>query len=104
MNDLEALMAKIAEVWKCDEARYPELAGMNDAQKKNFVIKHSVLHIAKTNGKIAALCEDFDHNGTDMSEEAKTLAVKLFINSLKLAEESGLSTSDLLSRAPNFVK
>ena len=106
MNDLQDFMDHIARVWKCDAHRYPELTKMTLEQRKNFLLKHSLLHINKTTGKIAALCEDFDHNGKLMKEELNLsdLSIKMFINALNLAKEVGLSAKDLLSRGPTFLK
>lgn len=107
MKTLQELMEHITHVWKCDPVRYPELEGMNEVQRKNFLVKHSVLHIAKSNGKVAALCEDFDHSqvvNEKYSEELQTLAVKMFVNSLKLAEEAGLPAEELLKKAPTYIK
>lgn len=107
MQEMQKLMAHLAKVWECNKQRYPELAGMTPDQRRNFLVKHSVLHIAKTNGRIAAICEDFDHNGLIDDDEVTALqiaTVKMFVNALKLAEEVGLSASDLLARAPTFVK
>jgi len=107
MSTLESLMGHIAAVWVCDPERYPALAGMDDAQRRMFLVKHSLLHVSKTVGKVAAVCEDFDHAGVKGAESAAALqdgVVKLFVNALKLAEETGLSAEDLLRRAPEFVK
>ncbi len=107
MQTLQQLMGHIATVWQCDPSRYPELEGMNAEERQNFLIKHSVLHITKTTGKLATLSEDYDHNqkiGDDHSENLKTLATKMFVNSLKLAEEVGMSADDLLHKAPEYIK
>lgn len=103
MKTLTELMAHIAKVWTCDEARYPELAKLDAVGQKNFRLKHSVLHFNKSVGKLAALAETYDHEGTLSDAEAQLIATKLFVNSLKLAEEVGLSADDLLSRAPEIV-
>jgi len=107
MNDLKKLMDLLATVWKCDPARYPELKGMSAAERQNFLLKHSILHITKTNGKLAALCEDYDHNKQSSPEadaKMKTAAVKMFINALKLAEEAGVSAEELLEQAPTYIE
>ncbi|MEJ0053386.1 MAG: hypothetical protein WDN10_01485 [bacterium] len=104
---MKELMERIATVWECDPSRYPELAGMDTTERKNFLIKHSVLHITKTAGKLAALCEDYDHTkqtSPEAEEKLKAASVKMFINALKLAEEAGLSADELLERAPGYVK
>lgn len=107
MKDLASLMEHIANTWVCDESRYKGLATLDAAQRKIFLVKHSLLHIGKTTGKIASVCESFDHDGVDSSENGALLtvgALKMFANALKLAEEVGLTADDLLTETPNFVK
>ena len=107
MQTLQTLSEQIATVWKCDSGRYPELAGVTDQERKNFLIKHSILHITKTAGKLAVVCENFDHTRElkeESVEECKILATKMFINALKLAEEVGVSPDELLQRAPTYIK
>jgi hypothetical protein len=107
MNDLQSLMALLAEKWFCTTERYPELALLDSAQRRNFRLKHSVLHITKTAGKLAAVCEAFDHRGTSRigAEDALQIeCIAMFNNALNLAREAGLSASDLLARAPLYVK
>ena len=106
MENLEQLSTHIASVWKCDASRYPELAYLSEEGQRNFRIKHSILHITKSLGKLAALCEDFDHEDADKEgskEERKKLAIKLFINALKLAEESDVSAKELLEKSPEYI-
>lgn len=108
MKDLQSLMDNIASVWACDPTRYPALEGMDADQRRNFLVKHSLLHVAKTSGKIAAVCEDFDHNNKKEDDSfdigLQVGAVKLFINSLKLAQEAGLSAEDLFRFAPGHIE
>jgi len=106
MKDLHGLMRHIAAVWVCDPSRYPALAGTSEEQRKKFLLNHSILHIDKTKGKVAAILEDFDHTGRftpGADAELKELAIKSFVNVLKLAEESGVSAQELLARAPDYV-
>jgi len=69
---------------------------MSDDERVRFAVRHCVMHSAKTTGKIAALCEDADHNTKLDVESVKKLAVKELINSLTLADRVGLSAEDLL--------
>jgi hypothetical protein len=108
MKDLQSLMNHIASTWVCDHARYPALEGMDVDQRRNFLVKHSLLHVAKTSGKIAAVCENFDHTNRKEDDSydigLQVGAVKLFVNAIKLAEETGLSADDLLRLAPGHVE
>ncbi len=107
MKDLRELMNHIASVWICDEERYPALQGMSSDQRKNFLIKHSLLHISKTSGKIATVCESFDHSGVMLEDDEASLridVVKMFVNVIKLAEEVGLTAEDLQDKAPTIIR
>jgi hypothetical protein len=106
MDDLKKLMGHIAKVWECGVERYPALRNMGPNERRNFLVNHSLLHVTKTLGKLAAACEDYDHKGSSASrvQEAEDAAIRLFVNSLKLAQEAGLTAEDLLTRAPSFVK
>lgn len=104
MSDLKSLMDHIAQVWNCNPECYPELAGKNAEQRRYHLLKHSHLHISKTAGKIAAVLEDYDHNGHGKPADnaiLETAAVAMFVNALKFAEEVGLSAEALLERAPS---
>lgn len=106
MSQLSRLMKHISATWVCDETRYPQLAAMSAAERQDFVVKHSLLHLMKTMGKIAAVCEHLDHGEPYAHKDAAELeasAVKLFVNVLKLADELGLSADDLVRRAPEYV-
>ena len=105
-DSLQSLMSHIARVWVCNPHRYPALAGMSAEERKNFLLKHSLLHIAKTAAKVAAVCESFDHagHGSPEDEEAlKVAATKMVVNALKLAEEAGLTAEELFARAPQYI-
>ena len=100
-------MEHVKKKWVCNPDRYPALAGMNAEERRNFLVKHSLLHITKTAGKLAAICENFDHESKNAPEDEENLkigVIKLFVNALKLAEEVGLTAEDLLNKAPEYVK
>lgn len=107
MTDIKPTSELIAQVWKCKTLRYPETAGMNDDQRMNYLVKHSLLHIGVTVGKISKVCQARDHKKEFTEEERKALkheATALFVNSLKLAEEVGLTPEELVAQAPSFVR
>lgn len=114
MKTLQQVMTHIAQMWRCDPDRYPALREMTPDQRLNFLVKHSLMHISKSTGVLGAECENFDHHGgfpdytgkvrSPNAPVLQTAAVKLFVNSLKLAEEVGLSAEDLLELAPQYVK
>jgi hypothetical protein len=105
--NFESLMDHIASTWVCTPERYPELAVLNEEQRKNFRVKHALSHIGKSFGKVATVTESFDHDAKaspEADEALKVAATKMFVNSVKLAEEAGLSASELLKRAPEYIK
>ncbi len=96
MQDLDTLIAFIAEHFRFDADTYPELAGQNAEQRLRFAVRHSALHFAKTAGKIAAVSEDSDHGEELDLEELRRHVPKALINTLRLAELVHLSGDDLV--------
>ncbi len=90
-----------------NEENYPNMKGMDAAQQAMFVLNHSVLHMQKSIGKIAEVCENYDHSGkineTD-GAKVEEATVKMLINTLKLAHELGLNGEGLAERVPKFMK
>jgi hypothetical protein len=93
-TDVADLLLIIAEGLPVDSDHYPELPS-EGSDVDRFCIRHSALHFAKTAGQLAAVAEATDHGGTlDRSRIAQIAAASL-VNSLKLANEIGLSASEM---------
>ena len=72
-----------------------------------FVVNHSHLHMSKSLGKIATELEIGDHLGyfPHQSEPVvREATIKMFINTLKLAQELGMTAEDLMSAVPEVMK
>jgi hypothetical protein len=82
-SDLSTLMTFVAERFRDEE------------HDRGFAIRHGVLHMTKAVGRLAAECESFDH-GTSMNTAAlRESVVKMLVNTLKLADDVGLSADEL---------
>ena len=106
-KDLQALMDLIGSKYVFSKENYPKLNDSNPETKMMFAILHSKNHMDKSIGVIAGVCEEYDHKGQrthqgiTIVEEA---TVKMFINTLKLAEELGFSAEQLFERVERFYK
>lgn len=76
---------------------------MKGVDKKAFALSHSVHHMQKSVGKLAAECERYDHGGKLDDAAIKEGVVKMFINSVKLAEEMGINAEELAASVPTFM-
>ncbi len=91
--DLQRLMHTIDRGYQFTPATYHALPAGADPHL--FGIHHSLLHMNKATGVIAAELERHDHDST-LDHPALELAVKKeFVNVLKLAAHLGLTAEDL---------
>lgn len=102
MSELQDLMQEIAEGWKFDEESYVGFDNMSESQQKNFIRKHVLLHLMKSQGKIATILEKADHDG-GFEELDDTFLAKLLMNVLRLAEIEGLSADNLASKIKEIM-
>lgn len=117
--DIEKLMARVVERWPLDEISYPNLKifasrrnvlerwpfdGLDDPEmeerlvheRRVFALRHILMHQAKALGKLLEAVEPCDH-GAQCDEEKLRLTVRnFFINTLRMAEVSGMTADDLV--------
>lgn len=98
MHDLNSLIQRAEEMFVFNAEKYPELSGASEEATLRFALRHSVLHFAKTAGKIAAHSEDVDHGGEGDLEALKTDVAKSLLNTLRLAGLLGMDEGDLVAR------
>ena len=103
-DSLNELMSFIGQRYTYTPDHYPALQGVSSERREAFAVSHSVHHMMKSLGKISAECEAFDHGGQLNHEVLREATVKMLINTLKLAEELGLSGSDLCEAVPQLMK
>ncbi len=103
-SNIASAMKHIGKHYTFTSEYYPILDQLSPTQRKMFAVNHNHLHMSKSLGKIAAECEVFDHSGTINHAALEKATVKMFINTLKLAEELGMSASDLCSKVPKFTR
>ena len=102
-TDLAKVMSFIGACYTFTPEHYPSLEGVTPDQKKSFAVSHSVHHMCKSMGKLAAECERHDHGGVMSDAALEKGAVKMFINAVKLIEELGLTAQDLADRVPEYM-
>jgi hypothetical protein len=94
MENLAALMAHMEKTWECNKERYPLVALLSREAKTAFVVRHSLMHLMKSKGKIAEVKRRFDFEpeyAPQDLEQIRVAAVKLFVNGINLAREVGYS-------------
>ena len=102
--DLQELMDLINARYVFNDANYPALEKASVMEKMIFSIDHSVKHMNKAIGAICAETESYDHGGAFSTESIKTATVKMLINTLKLAEELGMTAKYLAEEVPKIMK
>jgi len=102
--DLSSLMLFIGERYTFTDKNYPGLDQLTPEQRKVFAVRHSQLHMSKSAGAIATEAEAADHGGQMDQERLKVATTKMLINSLKLAEELGMTPEDLAACVPSVMK
>lgn len=106
-KNLQELMDLIGSKYIFNQENYPNMDDSVHETKMMFAIKHSSFHMQKSLGKIAEVCEEYDHRGArthktfNQTEEA---VVKMFVNTLKLAEEIGMSADNLFESVEKFYE
>lgn len=102
MSELQDLMQEIVEGWKFDEESYVGFGNLSESQQKNFIRKHVLLHLMKSQGKIATILEKADHDG-GFEEFDDAFTAKLLMNVLRLAEVEGLNAYDLVNKVKEIM-
>ena len=90
--DLAHVMELVCAKWQFNAETYPELQGVTEEEAiRKFAIRHVALHQMKSLCKAAAFSEVSDHGGELDSKELEELAVKMLVNTLRLADLIGLT-------------
>ncbi len=107
METVQQFIEFIGSKYIFNEENYPVMKDMPPEQKAMFALNHSVLHMQKSIGKIAEVCESYDHTGkyTYMNKsQVEEATVKMLVNTLKLAQELGFTGKELAERVPQLMK
>lgn len=104
MDSLRTLMEFIGARYQFTPENYPEMEGMSEEQKKAFAVSHSAHHMMKSLGRIATECESYDHGSRMNGPALREATVKMLINTLKLAEELGMTPEELANAVPDLMK
>lgn len=95
---LDELMDMINELLPVNEITYPELANCERSEAVAFCLRHSALHFSKTAGRLAAFVENADHGKYSEIEALEAIVAASLVNSLKLADEIGISGVEIISQ------
>ena len=104
LDSLSMLMEFVGSRYKFTSENYPALKKKSPEQIKAFAVGHSAHHMMKSLGRISAECEAYDHGGVMNQELLHEATVKMLINTLKLAEELGISAGELIGSVPRVMR
>lgn len=107
METIQEVMDFIGSRYIFNEENYPNMKGMDTGQQAMFALNHSVLLMQKSVGKLAEVCESYDHSGKVNEAgraQVEEVTVKMLVSTLKLAQELGLNGKELAERVPQFMK
>lgn len=93
---LDVLMELVSDLLPVDRKTYPEVPVVNLSETVTFCLRHSALHFAKTAGRLASFVEDADHGKFAKFQTLEAIVAASLVNSLKLADEIGLSGADII--------
>jgi hypothetical protein len=96
-DTLDVLIDLVSDLLPVTEAQYPDLGKSSQTATVEFCIRHSALHFSKTAGRLAAWVEDADHGKYSKIESLEAIVAAGLINSLKLADEIGISGDSIVS-------
>jgi len=106
-KDLQKVMNLIGSKYVFNKTNYPNMDDTDRGPKLMFALQHSLLHMQKQLGVFATICEKYDHTGERTHQDqvkVEEAALKMFINTLKLAEELGYSAEGLLEEVEKFYE
>lgn len=103
-KDLQELMDIVETVFKCDEKVYWKLLHLPKDKWDNEIISHSSRHLSKSAGKLASICEAYEHGAPFDKEEAKSITLSALATILKNATMLGMTSKDLLEGVPNKIE
>jgi len=96
-DTLDVLIDLVSDLLPVNEIQYPSLRSQPEAETVEFCLRHSALHFSKTAGRLAAWVEDADHGKYAKIDALEAIVAASLINSLKLADEIGVSGVSILS-------
>lgn len=95
-ESLDSLMYFVSDLLPVDAQQYPSAPLSSQSDAINFCLHHSALHFSKTAGRLAAFVEDADHGHFAKIQTLEGIVAASIVNSLKLAEEIGLTGSEIM--------
>ncbi|MAZ40755.1 hypothetical protein CL654_01385 [bacterium] len=103
-KNLQELIDLIDKVFWCDEEVYWKLRHLPKERWDYEIISHSSRHLSKSAGKLASVCEAYEH-GTDFDKDkAKDITLSALATVLKIASMLEMTAEDLLEGVPKKIK
>ena len=96
-ESLDSLMSFVSYLLPVDNQHYPSAPLASQSDAINFCLHHSALHFSKTAGSLAAFVESADHGHFPRIQTLENIVASSIVNSLKLAEEIGITGSEIMA-------
>lgn len=104
MYDIQSTIDIIAKQYCFDEQSYPVLNGADESSIHKFALRHLLLHMQKSAGKIATALEAEDHGAEIDTALLKEGLAKMHLNTLRMAELLHMSGVELNAMAEGYTK
>ena len=92
---LNELMEFLGNAWQFNGKNYRGFDELNERGKRLFPLKHSILHISKSLGKLSTEAEKADHGDEADKRQLRIVTAKLVATSLHLAVHLDISPGSL---------
>ena len=102
-QNLQELIDVVHETFHCDEEVYWKLGHLPKERWDNEIISHSSRHLSKSAGKLASICENYEHGEAFDEEAARNVVLNSTSTVLKIAAMLGMSAEDILKGVPEYV-
>lgn len=97
-------MKSIVDKYQFNGKNYPGFDALAPDEQFLFSVEHSILHMNKSLGKLAAEAEAADHGEAMNVINLHTATVKMIVNSLRLAEILKLTPENVVEMIPIVMK
>ncbi len=100
LTNLRDLLPYVATHFPFVQEKYPNADLSTKERVLRFAIEHSLDHMVKTTGKIAAQREQYAHGGEIDLVALQIDAVKMLVTALNLAHALGMSAEHIATMIP----
>jgi len=101
--ELVELTELVAKHWPFDESNYPRMQGLSEGDRKEFALRHILMHQQKAVAKLTEVIEPLDHGAAPDEGKLRQATRNFLINTLRLAAVAGISAEELAASVQNWL-